>query len=1044
MDALPRTPTGKVDRRALPEPDFAADAPGYEPPSTPDEELLAALWADVLGTERVGAGDDFFELGGHSLLAAQAGLAHPRHASGWSCRCGSCSRRPRSRAQAAPHRRGCAPRGEGAPAGAHPAARTARRRSRSPSRRSGSGSWPSWTPAAPPTTCPWRSSSRPARRRRAGARAGRDRPPPRGAAHRLRRRDEASRCSAIRPRDGFQLADASTSPRLPEPTEARARSARIGRGGAAALRPGGGPAAARHAAARWRATRTCCCWRCTTPPPTPGPAGVLLRELTALYAAFRRGRGLAARRAAACSTPTSRRGSAAWLRGRGAGAAARVLARAGWPARRPRWSSPPTARAPPCRTCPAPPPASRSRRARRGGAGAGAGAAAPRRSWCCWPPSRAVLHRWCGRGRRGDRHAHRQPQPRGAGGADRLLRQHAAAADGPLRRPVASRALLARVRETTLDAYAHQDVPFEKLVDALEVERSLSHSPLFQVMLTLQNAAEGEAGAGAGWRWASRAPDLGTSRFDLTVGLWETARAASPGWAEYATALWDAATIAPAHRATWTRCCARRPRRPDAPVSTLPLLSPTERAQVVRRLQRRPTARRPRTATCVRDGRRAGGAHARRGGAGARRRARDLRGAGRARQPARPPPGAAGRRAGRAGGGVPGALAGAAGRRARRAARRARCYVPVDPAYPADARGLHAGGQRRARGADDVRRRRAHPGGRTAACCAGRRGGGDRRASRRTRRASTVASRQPGLRALHVRIHGNAEGRRAPARARWTTWCAGSWTRWGDGGRRADPAVRLALLRRLVPGDLGHLGRGRHAGAGGRRHAARRRARSSPTCASTRIERLFLPFAALQNLAETADAGTGDRGQGTASGCGASPGAARRDHRGRGAAVDAAAARLLPRQPGLRLDNHYGPSETHVVSAHRAGRRPGGVAAAPADRRAHRQHAAVRARRADGARRRSASPASCTRAARAWRAATWAAPAPRPSSSSPIPSPASRARACIAPATGRAGGRSAEVRECGSALDPRESNALPHSRTPALPSWSSWGAPTSR
>ncbi|MFP5287797.1 MAG: condensation domain-containing protein, partial [Thermoanaerobaculia bacterium] len=69
LDALPRTPNGKVDRRALPEPDAALA--GFAPPRTPREELLAGIWESVLGVERVGRHDHFFDLGGHSLLATR-------------------------------------------------------------------------------------------------------------------------------------------------------------------------------------------------------------------------------------------------------------------------------------------------------------------------------------------------------------------------------------------------------------------------------------------------------------------------------------------------------------------------------------------------------------------------------------------------------------------------------------------------------------------------------------------------------------------------------------------------------------------------------------------------------------------------------------------------------------------------------------------------------------------------------------------------------------------------------------------------------------
>jgi amino acid adenylation domain-containing protein len=75
LAALPLTPSGKLDRRALAGPAFAPQgaeaAAGYVEPATETEREIAAIWSEVLGVDRVGARDDFFDLGGHSLMAVQ-------------------------------------------------------------------------------------------------------------------------------------------------------------------------------------------------------------------------------------------------------------------------------------------------------------------------------------------------------------------------------------------------------------------------------------------------------------------------------------------------------------------------------------------------------------------------------------------------------------------------------------------------------------------------------------------------------------------------------------------------------------------------------------------------------------------------------------------------------------------------------------------------------------------------------------------------------------------------------------------------------------
>jgi amino acid adenylation domain-containing protein len=72
LDGLPRTPSGKVDRLSLPDPDtLAHEETEYVAPRTPLEEAVAEIWSQALGLPRIGVEDDFFSLGGHSLLATQ-------------------------------------------------------------------------------------------------------------------------------------------------------------------------------------------------------------------------------------------------------------------------------------------------------------------------------------------------------------------------------------------------------------------------------------------------------------------------------------------------------------------------------------------------------------------------------------------------------------------------------------------------------------------------------------------------------------------------------------------------------------------------------------------------------------------------------------------------------------------------------------------------------------------------------------------------------------------------------------------------------------
>ena len=103
------------------------------------------------------------------------------------------------------------------------------------------------------------------------------------------------------------------------------------------------------------------------------------------------------------------------------------------------------------------------------------------------------------------------------------------------------RELLGRVREVALGAYAHQDLPFEKLVEELQPERSLSHTPLFQVLFVLRNTPR-PAMKLEGLTLSLLESDIGAAKFDLNLFMVEEAEGLK-GSLEYNTDLFDASTI---------------------------------------------------------------------------------------------------------------------------------------------------------------------------------------------------------------------------------------------------------------------------------------------------------------------------------------------------------------------------------------------------------------------------------------------------------------------------------------------------------------------
>ncbi|WP_433385478.1 amino acid adenylation domain-containing protein [Micromonospora sp. KLBMP9576] len=139
-------------------------------------------------------------------------------------------------------------------------------------------------------------------------------------------------------------------------------------------------------------------------------------------------------------------------------------------------------------------------------------------------------------------------------------------------------ALLADVRRHLLDAYAHPDLPFEQLVDALNPERHSSYSPLFQVMLVLQNIPRGRVGL-PGLVLRPRSSSTGAAKFDLSVEVLEHADELHVLF-EYDTDLFDAATIARL-AGHFVHLLSRIAADPSTPVGALPLLDAAQRHRTV-------------------------------------------------------------------------------------------------------------------------------------------------------------------------------------------------------------------------------------------------------------------------------------------------------------------------------------------------------------------------------------------------------------------------------------------------------------------------------
>lgn len=139
------------------------------------------------------------------------------------------------------------------------------------------------------------------------------------------------------------------------------------------------------------------------------------------------------------------------------------------------------------------------------------------------------------------------------------------------------RELLQRVREVALQAYEHQDLPFEKLVEELQPERDLSRTPLFQVVFVLQNAPRSNLEL-PGLTLSSVVVDKGTATYDLNLGMWQTKQGLGAR-IEYNIDLFEAETIR-RMADEYQHLLEHVTINLDSHVADLPILTPREEAQL--------------------------------------------------------------------------------------------------------------------------------------------------------------------------------------------------------------------------------------------------------------------------------------------------------------------------------------------------------------------------------------------------------------------------------------------------------------------------------